>query len=97
MPNENLPLIEKILAATVGSGIALVFLPGNWQRKLFMFLGGFATAWYIGPIAAAEIGMQESAAGYLIGFVSMAVADGFFRAWYALDLPGIASSWLRRK
>ena len=97
MPNENLPIIEKILAAAVGSGLALMFLPGNWKRKTFLFLGGFATAWYIGPEFASKIDMPETATGFLLGFVSMAVAEGLFRAWYALDLKSIITSWLRKK
>ena len=97
MPNENLPIIEKIIAAAVGSGVSLMFIPGNWKRKLFLFLGGFAVAWYVGPEVSVWLGMKESATGFLLGFVSMAVAEGLFRAWYALDLKSIATSWLQRR
>lgn len=97
MPNENLPLIEKLFAAMAGASVSSMFLPGNWKRRLALIACGTVTSYYLGYTASRLGDLPETTAGFLVGLFSMAVADGLFRAWYALDLPGIASSWLRRK
>ena len=97
MPNENLPIIEKVLAAAAGAASALMFLPGEWKRKLFLLIGGYAAAWFLGGDVAAWVGMRETAAGYLVGFFSMAAAEGAFRAWYKLDIKAIITSWLKKR
>ena len=97
MPNENLPLLEKALYAIAGSGVALMFLPGNWKRKLALLVCGAVTSYYVGPYVALLLAGPEASIGFLTGMLSMAAADGLFRAWYALDLRGIAASWLTRR
>ena len=97
MPNENLPIIEKLFAAIAGAMVSVMFIPGNWKRRIALVACGTVTSYYLGAPFAFWAGLPQSPSGFLVGLFSMAALDGIFRAWYTLDLPAIATSWLRRK
>lgn len=97
MPNDHMTLIERLLAATSGSGVAVLFLPGDWVRKLILLVAGSISSYWLAPPIAVYLDAPESAAGFLVGLLSMALVDVMFRTLYRLELDRIVASWLTRR
>ena len=88
---------QALLAGLAGSATAALFVRGLlWLRRLALVVGGCAAAAYLTDPVAAYLELPprvELGAAYLVGLLSMSLADAVIRAIAIADLRG----WLERK
>lgn len=89
-------LLDRFAPGVIGSGGALLWLPGTWPRKLALFVLGVAVVYYLGPWMAEKTSIPETVVGLILGFFSMAIIDRALIDLQRLNLASIAGDFMRR-
>lgn len=90
IPNE---LAQK-LGGPIGGAIAMLFLRGDWKRRLAMAAAACPLSWYGAPHLIKWIPLSEGFAGLLLGLFGMAAVSKVFEALNQVDLYPLLNSWL---
>src|SRR4051812_25481355 len=98
MPMSDLPPeITKALPGAAGSLVSMLFIRDvAWPRRIGMFIGGAALAYWGAPWAAAWAQLDKGFAGFVLGLLGMRLVTKVFEAWDALELGSLLRDWLRQ-
>ena len=86
MPYE---VLKDLAYGTIGSGGALLWLKGTWQRLLGMFLLGVVIAYTFGPWISELMNVPKIPTIITLGLFSMAIVDKAFTTIEAIDLQSL--------
>lgn len=81
-----------------GSLTAAVFVSKtHWARRIGLVVSGYAAAHYLTPTIATYTKLDEGAAGYLMGMLSMVLVHKAITTIQQMDIIGPVNRWIEKK
>jgi hypothetical protein len=91
------PEAMKALPGAAGSFVSMLFVRDvPWPRRLGMFLGGAALAYWGSPWASKWAALDAGFAGFMLGLLGMRLVAKVFEAWDQLELASLLRDILRQ-
>jgi len=90
------PEVLKAVPGAAGSLLSMLFIKDTWPRRLGLFCGGAATAYFGGAWAAKFTGLDQGFAGFLLGLLGMMVFAKVVESWNKFDASGLLIEWIRK-
>ena len=86
----------KAIPGVIGSLVSMLFVKeDSWPRRILMWLGGAAFAYYGTPWVAPKVAIPEGLSGFLVGLTGMFVVAKSVEAWNGLALAPLLEQLLR--
>lgn len=93
--NDFHPEVMKVIPGVFGSIVSMLFVEDTWPRRILMWLGGAALAYYFTPWLAPKVSIPEGMSGFLLGLTGMFVVARTVDAVKAIMLAPLIEQWIR--
>ena len=91
------PEVLKALPGAAGSLVSILFVRDvTWPRRIGMFIGGAALAYWGSPWAAKWAQLDAGFAGFLLGLLGMRIVAKLMDGWDTFELGTLLRDWLRQ-
>jgi hypothetical protein len=87
-------LLSRAAAGAAGSGLAVWMAKVTGVDLIVMFLGGFASAWFLGEPVAEFFNLvkHEAAVGFAVGFLSILVLRKLYESIQSIEAGGVGKA-----